>query len=119
MIGIFVDDERNPEDVTWIKYPDDIQWVMIRKYEDFLHIVRRHLMFYTPFVVSFDHDLQDFVGDKERTGLYYLKSMCNEIESMNMQTSYDISCFFHTQNPIGHENMVSYWNNWQNSIGYY
>ena len=29
MIGIFLDDERNPEDVTWINYPKNIVLVLI------------------------------------------------------------------------------------------
>ena len=28
--GLFLDDERNPEDVTWIKYPDNIEWIVVR-----------------------------------------------------------------------------------------
>ena len=36
MRGIFLDDERNPEDVTWIKYPENVEWFIVRTVLNFL-----------------------------------------------------------------------------------
>jgi len=57
-IGIFLDDERKPEDVTWVKYEEDIEWVIVRSYSEFVSELRK-LFFNTEneLVISFDHDL--------------------------------------------------------------
>ena len=31
MIGVFLDDERNPEDVKWVKYPANVDWCVVRR----------------------------------------------------------------------------------------
>lgn len=33
--GLFLDDERVPQDVTWIKYPENVEWVVVRSYDEF------------------------------------------------------------------------------------
>jgi Leu/Phe-tRNA-protein transferase len=35
-LGVFIDDERDPHQVTWVTYPDKIVWHdTIRTYKDF------------------------------------------------------------------------------------
>ena len=56
MKGLFLDDERNPEDVTWIDYPESIDWKVVRSYSEFFYEFHR-----SDFqVISFDHDIQDY-----------------------------------------------------------
>lgn len=107
MIGIFLDDERNPEDVTWIQYPEGIEWYVVRRMNDFLFCI--YNMENTDYVVSFDHDLQDYnLAGKENTGHDCLKSLVDYC----MDKGYMLpECFFHTQNPVGKKNMVSYYEN--------
>ena len=53
---LFLDDERMPNDVTWINLPKDDPWVIVRSYEEFTQYVSEHgLMIH----VSFDNDLGD------------------------------------------------------------
>jgi len=107
MIGIFLDDERNPEDVTWIQYPEGIEWYVVRRMNDFLFCI--YNMENTDYVVSFDHDLQDYnLAGKENTGHDCLKSLVDYC----MDKGYMLpECFFHTQNLVGKKNMVSYYEN--------
>lgn len=102
MIGIFLDDERNPEDVTWIKYPKDIEWYVLRRMCDFQFSV---MMIEEPFIVSFDHDLQDFTNGVEHTGYDCVKWLVDYCIEHNKDLPI---CFFHTKNPIGLTNMLSY-----------
>ena len=106
MIGIFLDDERNPEDVTWIDYPNDIEWYVVRRMNDFLVAVFNMTGEY---FISFDHDLAEFdlAGD-ENTGYKALKAMVD----YHIQKEYTLpKCYFHTQNPIGKKNMEMYYQN--------
>lgn len=106
---IFLDDERNFEDVTWVNY---------HKYKD-VHIVRRMCDFI--FVVtqiedlenydfSFDHDIQDFSCDVEHTGYDCVKWLCEYALDNGLNLS-DNVFYYHTQNPIGKKNMESYMTN--------
>lgn len=113
MIGIFLDDERNPEDVYWVSYPDDIEWYVVRRMADFLFCIFN--MEEEGYVVSFDHDLQDFnLLGEENTGYDCLKTMLDFCMDRGVPIP---KCYFHTQNPIGKENMVSYYNNVVKFIG--
>lgn len=105
-IGLFLDDERNPEDVTWIEYPKDIQWTVVRTVQDF----EAHMSSVWYDYVSFDHDIQCYDSEgNEVTGYSLLKSMLEyDGEWLLMK---DKVFYFHTQNPVGKENMESYYNN--------
>lgn len=110
MKGLFLDDERNPSDVTWIQYPSDIEWTIVRTHSDFLcQIIDFHFD-----VISFDHDLMNFVNEKEFTG----KDCVNSLIDLNFDvyTNRIIDfpiCYYHTQNIIGKENMQSYINHFK------
>lgn len=106
-IGLFLDDERNPEDVTWIKYPDGIQWTIVRNVQDFEVCMANVWYDY----VSFDHDIQcyDQNGD-EIKGYDLLKKMLEYDGEWLLKM--DKVFYFHTKNPIGEENMKCYYNNY-------
>lgn len=55
---LFLDDERNLSDVTWVVLPSKItnNWIVVRNYDEFVKTV---LSFGTPDYVAFDHDLAD------------------------------------------------------------
>lgn len=107
MIGVFLDDERIPTDVFWIKYPDNIQWRIVRTYDEFCSVVPK----LQPDIISFDHDLMDFdpTGKAERTGFHCLKTLVDWCMIRNRKIP---KCLFHTMNPIGKENMESYYTNY-------
>lgn len=107
MIGIFLDDERNPEDVFWLDYPEDIDWYVVRNYADFCFCISN--MKSVNYLVSFDHDIQDFdVAGQELTGYDSLKALVELCLDTNVKPPV---CFFHTQNPVGKFNMQSYYIN--------
>ena len=63
--GLFLDDERYPQDVTWIKYPDNIEWTIVRSFQDFsLEMTHGDNDYY---VYSFDHDIQSYIDGREYT----------------------------------------------------
>lgn len=104
-IGLFLDDERNPEDVTWVDYPDDIEWYVVRRMNDFLFVIMTCEFDY----ISFDHDINDYnLLDKENTGYDCLKQLVDWLIASGFKTP---KCFFHTQNPVGKKNMEAYYNN--------
>ena len=108
LTGIFLDDERNPEDVTWLDYRANIDWVVVRTMEEFLQTVNSCQSVHS-IIISFDHDLQDFdLNGNESTGYDCLKALVEHC----MEHDYDLpECVFHTQNPIGRINMQSYYEN--------
>lgn len=107
MIGLFLDDEREPEDVTWVSYPDDIEWYVFRRMNDLLFAVMN--MGGEQYQISFDHDIQDYdTFGNENTGYTCLKNVINYC----LDTGKTIPvCYFHTKNPIGLKNMLTYYDN--------
>lgn len=56
MYNLFLDDERNPSDVTWKNIPRDRPYDIVRNYQQFVD----HVTLYgVPDFVTFDHDLAD------------------------------------------------------------
>lgn len=55
---LFLDDERNLRDVSWVELPSIINhnWVIVRNYDEFCKTI---LSFGLPQFVAFDHDLAD------------------------------------------------------------
>ncbi len=107
--GLFLDDERMPPDVTWINYPESIDWTVVRSYDEFFYEFHRH----TFRVFSFDHDIQDSNHrGGELTGYVVLKAMLYTfLTTPRGFFTLPEQVFFHTKNPIGKENMKSYWKN--------
>ena len=108
MKGLFLDDERVPQDVTWIDYPESIDWKVVRSYREFFYEFHRSAFQ----VISFDHDIQDYNHrGVELTGYTVLRAILDTFLTTppGLYTLPE-QVFFHTQNPIGEENMESYWN---------
>src|SRR5574343_883905 len=115
---LFLDDERTPKDVTWIdEYPNNnkVYFIIVRDDETFIRQVNNLFMTCEPFMISFDHDLQLFKNNKEITGYDLLKNI------LDLSEYYDYIpvCLFHTQNPIGKENMLAYYNNYRKHKEYF
>jgi len=103
-IAVFLDDERNPPDVTWMSYPPVDEWIIVRNYNEFVDLVDVLNIDEVEFF-SFDHDIMDFAPDgTERTGLSCMRYLADVILEHKLQIP-DI--FFHTQNPCGKANMES------------
>jgi hypothetical protein len=109
MIGLFLDDERNPEEVTWISYPTNIEWYVFRRMNDFLFAVYHIETLFGGYIISFDHDLAEFdLAGNENTGYKALKSVVDYCMAKDSPLPV---CYFHTQNPVGRENMQKYYDN--------
>lgn len=127
---IFLDDERDPEDVYWINYPKYKQIIVYKHHEEFTNFCDNifggsisNLNFDT-LDFSFDHDIQSY--DKygnEWTGYSCLKYLLEITYLINLKSNYsglgninNSSFFFHTNNPVGKENMKHYYNNFKQHI---
>ncbi len=113
MRGIFLDDERTPDQVTWIDYPSNMEWVVVRNSREFALEMYKVIASGEKYVVSFDHDLQEFYGDLEVTGYDLLQEMLYSLLDAAERDGEPISMripetFFHTKNPVGKENMETY-----------
>ena len=110
---IFLDDERNPSSVLWSNHVYrrlgdwDYEVIVCRDMNAVLDALKNYKIEH----MSFDHDLGlvDENGD-EITGYTILKKlieMHSGGELSNLPT-----CSFHSRNPIGVENMRSYYENY-------
>lgn len=103
-IGIFLDDERNIEDAFWMTYDESIQWLIVRTYKDFMMVIQTTKI--EDCVISFDHDLQDF---KECGGEWTGYDCVKFLVDFCMDKGFAIpKTYYHTQNPVGKENMKCY-----------
>ena len=107
MKGLFLDDERYPKDATWMKYPEGVEWKVVRTFSHFVKCVNRE--HYD--IISFDHDIQDFSKGSELTGYDCLKAYCNFIGFHGLKSEYLPEVRVHSMNPIGKVNIMSYWLN--------
>jgi hypothetical protein len=119
--GLFLDDERKVSQVTWVKYPNDIQWTVVRSYDAFVDAVKQyHAAGYTYDVFSFDHDLSfdhyTDVGDKidynkrEKTGYHAAVWLTHFYDSNRIDKEPEF--YIHTMNPVGKDNIyrhMFYW----------
>lgn len=106
MKGLFLDDERNPQEVTWVNYPENVEWTVVRSFSEFVKAATTQGFD----LMSFDHDLQDFSKGAEMTGYDCLKWLCNN-------STYIPNCLLpqivvHSMNPIGKVNILTYWKNY-------
>lgn len=99
--GLFLDDERSPTDVSWLKYPPNTEWQIVRDYDSFVKEMTK------PWdLISFDHDIQCWHSGEEYTGYDCLKALIGyAIDNLSYQIP---ECIFHTANPVGRENMKSF-----------
>lgn len=102
---IFLDDERFPPD------NDGKPWIIVRKFEDFIWQISRLGI---PEFISFDHDIQDFKDDDERTGYTCAKWLVEYM--MNNKIDIYIDYFVHSQNSEGAKNIKGLLNNWNKRV---
>lgn len=116
---IFLDDERNPEDVFWIDYPEYKDTHIVRRMCDFMFVVISLGKDLVNYDISFDHDIQDFqtFNDKnageitlESTGYDCAKWLCEHALENDIDLS-EITFYTHTNNPIGKKNIRTYLDN--------
>jgi hypothetical protein len=102
--NLFLDDEREPNECTWMndsRYTN-LKWVVVRSHDEFVRTLSdRFNRNEVPELVSFDHDLADVGGIvREKTGndsAKFLVQWCID-NSINLP-----ECLVHTMNPIGRE----------------
>ena len=103
MKGLFLDDERNVEDVTWRKYPDKVFWKVVRDRTSFCNADFRDIDY-----ISLDHDLaiEDF------TGYDAIKMYCEYVMVHYGPDKFRLpTVVVHSKNPVGKENIEKYWDN--------
>lgn len=97
---MFIDDERFPNEVTWVAYPfDRDRFMILRSHDDVFEYIKT---FGFPAFISFDHDL----GVNEPTG----KDIVNGLIEYDMEHDVierDFSFVVHSMNPIGKKNIES------------
>ena len=105
---LYLDDIRHP---TQSGYKDN-EWVVCRNDKTFKDMFMSFDSVITH--ISFDHDISSYDenGD-EVTGYDCVKWLCDYIQDNNLDIS-NLEIRFHTANPIGGENMKTYWNNFRN-----
>ncbi len=115
---LFLDDVRQPHQVTWVRYPIVRGWAIVRSYAEFVSMVKEKGV---PVFVSFDHDLADehyrpsmynpdrhysnYYTDgtfKEKTGYDCAKWLIEHCFEKNERLP---SWVCHSLNPIGRENI--------------
>jgi len=114
---LFLDDLRNPEDVTWVNLPK-VDWVVVRSYAEFRDYIESNGF---PRFISFDHDLADehyvntgYMGNShfEKTGYdcaKWLVEVC--LDSWTELPDFVV----HSMNPVGKKNIEAYLNNFKRS----
>lgn len=106
-IGIFIDDERTPCQVTWVPELENFDWLVVRTNTEFfktlVELIQNGIVVHA---LSFDHDLQLYINGKEVTGYDILKQTLALCEAWCVGIPEEI--FFHTKNPVGKRNMEEY-----------
>ena len=99
---IFLDDERNFEDLNWVNYPEFDDIIIVRNYHEFQFVIDNY--FNVNFTISFDHDLADMGLFGEKTG----KDCANYLIEHFIEYGLDpnkLRWIVHSQNPIGKRNI--------------
>lgn len=106
---LFLDDERDFKDVTWLSYPEYQEVIVVRNYKDFVKTID-NLSNDTlnTLHISLDHDLQDFTEGVERTGRDCCNYLQNYLFSNNVQPN-KITLVAHSQNPVGRSSIENSW----------
>jgi len=99
--GLFLDDERNPEDITWLSYPSRVNWITVRDYTSFCSALQEHSFN----IMSFDHDL-----GTDKNGADCAKALIELHISNNKPLPLT---YIHSKNPIGSSNIESLLNSAQ------
>jgi hypothetical protein len=121
---LFLDDERFPQDVTWVKLPPH-NWTIVRNYADFVRTIENKGL---PVEIAFDHDLGhehyqayhtaakpghgviDYSSFKEKTGLDCAKWLIEHCNEKNLPFP---KYYVHSMNPIGKQNIINAFNSFK------
>lgn len=112
---IFLDDHRNPGEVTWCELPTlppGKTWEIVRSYEDFIALLTG-MSPETIVHVSFDHDLGYGHGlpDHEAPNGYHC---AKALVDWCMDEGKPLPTFtIHSMNPVGAENIRAYLENYR------
>lgn len=94
---LFLDDERDPKDITWLPYMF-ADWIIVRSVAEAKNYIEHFGM---PYFISFDHDL----GKQAETGYDLVKQLI----AWDMDNTYTFPDNFayrvHSKNPIGSANI--------------
>ena len=104
--NLFIDDERDPIDVTWgsvgVKHIyKNNDWIIARNWIEVLDLV---LSMGFPDMISFDHDL----GHDEPSGHEISKKLIHMIMD-GVEAPENLVIHYHSKNPVGAENMRGLW----------
>ena len=98
--GLYVDDLRTPP------FDEGVQWTIVRNFHDAIHVLER--VNYP--LVSLDHDIASFYGNKEMTGRDILNWLI--ARKLDGKPSPEI-VRVHSANPVGcatmEEDIKRYW----------
>jgi hypothetical protein len=108
---LFIDDERMPGDVTWVRSPS-ASWEIVRSFDEAVKWVKRNGF---PDVVSFDHDLglEHYAHNYSdgKTGFHFAKWLVeHDIDTNSMPAHFSYTV--HSKNPVGAENIRGLLNNY-------
>jgi len=109
MYNLFLDDIREPENITIYKKAK-YNWIVVQNYDDFVNYIEENGL---PNMISLDHDLHfehyaamgKRLKFKEKTGYDALIWLCEYIEKNNLEIP---KIKFHTSNFVGMKNMNNY-----------
>ena len=105
---LYLDDIRHPTQSGY----NNSEWIVCRNDKTFKDMFESFDSIITH--ISFDNDLANFDSDgNEVTGYDCVKWLCDYIQDNNLDIS-NLTLNFHTANPVGKENMASYWDNFKN-----
>lgn len=113
---LFLDDEREPKDVTWVCLGNanynTVDWSIVRSYDEAVAWVLEHGF---PDVASLDHDLglQHYAGDysDNNTGYDFAKWLV-EYDMNTSSMPHDFVFIVHSRNPVGAKNIQMLLNNY-------
>lgn len=102
---LFLDDLRNPEDVTWMNIGANVDWEIVRSMDEAVKWVKRNGF---PDVISFDHDLgiEQYRGDysRENSGYDFAKWLVEyDMDTNSMPAGFRFTV--HSKNPTGAKNI--------------
>lgn len=101
---LFLDDERNPEDVTWVVYPENAEFTVVRNREEFQWAVLSNTRFD---IFSLDHDLQDYEKFRRAENTGY--SLLCELVYLDPSKMPKTTVIAHSKNPVGKTSIENMW----------
>lgn len=110
---IFLDDYRQPVNVTWIEIPATDKWIVVKNYEEFVALFEK-LPIRSIAHISYDHDLAPAHyanhPTSERTGYDCAKF----VVAKALEEGTDIPNYtVHSLNPVGRVNITELFENYR------